>query len=57
MEDQTIIDLYWQRDQGAIAETEAKYGAYCHSIAFGVLRSSEDAEECVSDTWLRAWLY
>lgn len=55
MEDQTIIDLYWQRDQGAIAETEAKYGAYCHSIAFGVLRSSEDAEECVSDTWLRAW--
>lgn len=55
MEDQKIVDLYWARDQEAIAETEAKYGAYCHSIAFGVLRNPEDAEECVSDTWMRAW--
>lgn len=55
MEDERIIDLYWQRDQRALAETGQKYGAYCHAIAFGVLHDREDAEECVNDTWLRAW--
>lgn len=55
MDDNLIIDLYWQRDQRAISETGAKYGAYCHSIAYGVLQDSQDAEECVNDTWLRAW--
>ena len=55
MEDQTIIELYWARDEQAIRETEQKYGAYCRSIAHGILRSHQDAEECVNDTWLRAW--
>ncbi|MCD8353759.1 MAG: sigma-70 family RNA polymerase sigma factor [Clostridiales bacterium] len=55
MEDNKIIDLYWQRSEAAIAETEGKYGAYCHSIARNILQSREDAEECVNDTWLKAW--
>lgn len=55
MEDQAIIELYWARDEQAIRETEQKYGAYCRSIAHGILRSRQDAEECVNDTWLRAW--
>lgn len=55
MEDREIIALYWQRLEQAITETAAKYGTYCRTIAMGILRSSEDAEECLSDTWLGAW--
>ncbi len=55
MEDAEIVDLYWQRDQQAIAETDKKYGAYCQNIAYAVCSDRLDAEECVNDTWLRAW--
>lgn len=55
MEDSQIIDLYWARSQQAIVESQHKYGSYCHSIARGILAVEEDAEECVNDTWLRAW--
>ena len=55
MEDAAIVELYWQRSDQAIAETEQKYGRYCRSIAGRICRRAEDAEECVSDTWLSAW--
>ena len=55
MEDERIIELYWRRDEGAIRETDAKYGAFCQRIAMNILGSFEDCEECVNDTWLRAW--
>ncbi len=55
MEDKDIVDLYWQRSERAIAETECKYGAYCRRLAERILRNSEDAEETVNDAWLRAW--
>lgn len=55
MEDQHIVALYWQRDERAIEETAAKYGAYCHSIAFHILGNHADAEECVNDTYHSAW--
>ena len=55
MEDSKIIDLFWCRDEDAISHTEMKYGAYCHRIALNILSVKEDAEECVSDTWLSAW--
>ena len=55
MEDREIVDLYWRRDEAAISATEEKYGAYCRSIARNILTVWEDAEECVSDTWHRAW--
>lgn len=55
MEDSCIIDLYWARSQQAITESEAKYGAYCRAVARNILSRAEDAEECVNDTWLRAW--
>ena len=55
MEDREIIELYWQRDEEAIAQSERKYGAYCRSIARQILRAAEDVEECLSDTWLAAW--
>lgn len=55
MEDERIVDLYWQRSEDAINQSSAKYGRYCHTIAYNILYSEEDTEECVSDTWLRAW--
>ena len=55
MEDRAIIDLYWARQEQALEETEQKYGRYCRTIAFNILRDRQDSEECVNDTWLRAW--
>ena len=55
MEDTAIVSLYWQRDEGAIAASSAKYGTLCHSLSYNILRRHEDAEECVNDTWHRAW--
>lgn len=55
MEDEKIIDLYWAREEQALSETELKYGSYCRSIARNILRSPEDTDECVSDTWMSAW--
>lgn len=55
MEDERIIDLYLERSEDAISQSSLKYGRYCHSIAYNILYSDEDSEECVSDTWLRAW--
>ena len=55
MDDDRIIALYWSRDEGAIAATGEKYGRYCHAVAYNILRSDGDAEECVSDTYVKAW--
>lgn len=55
MEDDAIIQLFWDRSERAIEETRIKYGKYCHSIAFNILGSSEDSEECVNDAYLRIW--
>lgn len=55
MEDARIIALYWSRSEEAIPATALRYGAYLSSIARAILASYEDAEECVNDTYLRAW--
>lgn len=55
MEDDQIIKLYWMREENAIQETSTKYGAYCFSIANHILSNAQDSEECVNDTWMRAW--
>lgn len=55
MDDGKIIDLYWARQESAIMETDKKYGNYCRSISLHILKNMEDTEECVNDTWLRAW--
>ena len=55
MDDELIVQLYWDRSENAISETDRKYGAYCHSIAYGILQSKEDAEESVNDTYMDAW--
>jgi RNA polymerase sigma-70 factor (ECF subfamily) len=55
MEDRAIIALYWDRDEDAIPATDEKYGGVCRALASRLLGSREDGEECVSDTWHRAW--
>lgn len=55
MEDSGIVDLYWARDERALEETEQKYGCYCRTISFNILKNQQDAEECVNDTYVQAW--
>lgn len=55
MEDNQIVDLYFERSESAISETENKYGRYCHYIAYQILENDEDAKEIVNDTYLKVW--
>lgn len=55
MTDKQIVELYFERDERAIRETNKKYGAYCFRIADNILHNREDAEECVNDTWMKIW--
>ena len=55
MQDEKIVQLYWDRDEEAIRETEEKYGTYCDAVAWNILHDREDSRECVNDTLLRAW--
>ncbi len=55
MEDTLIINLFWKRSETAIKETQKKYGKYCNTIAYNILNSFEDAEECTNDAYFRVW--
>lgn len=55
MDDKALIDLYWAREEDAIKETSAKYGRLCSYIAGNILKSAEDCEECVNDTYFSVW--
>ena len=55
MNDQAIIDLYFARNEQAIAETDKSYGRVCMQVSMNILQSRPDAEECVNDTYLKTW--
>lgn len=55
MQDQQMVDLYWERNEEAIRQTEHKYGAYLSKVAYNILADFEDSKECVNDTYLAAW--
>ena len=55
MDDEKIIELYWRRDETAIARTDEKYGRLCRKISDDILSSREDSEECVNDAYMRVW--
>ena len=51
MEDEKIIDLYFERNENAVTETALKYGRMLRAIAYGILKNHQDSEECENDTW------
>lgn len=55
MDDIKIVELFWERSEDAIRYTQEKYGTYCYYIAYNILYSELDAEECVNDTYMHAW--
>lgn len=55
MEDSKILDLFLARNEDAIAETDAAYGRRLRALADKILNNREDAEESVSDTYLKTW--
>lgn len=55
MNDESIVELYWQREENAIAETQRKYGPYLLQIANNILLDLEDSRESVNDAYLAAW--
>lgn len=55
MDDSKILDLYFERSEIAIHETDIKYGRLLRHIAFNILRTSHDSLECVDDTYMKAW--
>ncbi|MBQ1658965.1 MAG: RNA polymerase sigma factor [Clostridia bacterium] len=55
MDDKKIIELYFRRDEDAITQTKECYGERLKALAYRILRSSEDAEECENDTYMKAW--
>ncbi len=55
MEDKSIIEMLWERSKEAVDALSRKYGGYCYSIAYNILSSREDSEECVNDTYFKVW--
>ena len=55
MEDRGIIRLFFERNEAALYEVSRKYGSNCRAIARNILKNYEEAEECVNDTYMRAW--
>jgi RNA polymerase sigma-70 factor (ECF subfamily) len=55
MDDERIIDLFWQRSEDAVTAVAGRFGAYCRSIAAHILHDGGDADECVNETWFRVW--
>ena len=53
--DEEIVELYFARDEQAIAETDKKYGKVCMQVSMNIVESRPDAEECVSDGYLKTW--
>lgn len=55
MDDLRIVQLFWDRSEDAISQSDLKYGNYLGSIAYNILQNREDTEESVSDTYMDAW--
>lgn len=54
-DDGEIITLFFERNEKALSAVSRKYGGYCGAVARSILKDPQDAEECLNDTWLKAW--
>ena len=55
MEDAKIIELFWERNEQAVRETDTAYGRKLYVLSDNILHNREDAQECVSDTYMETW--
>lgn len=55
LSDEEIVSLFQARDETAISEASRKFGNYCGTVVKGILKDPQDAEECLNDTWMKAW--
>lgn len=55
LSDESIVALYWERDEAAIRETDRKYHGYLRTVAWNIVKDESDCEECLNDTYLRTW--
>ena len=55
LSDNEILSLFRERDEKAIEAVSLKYGSYCGTVVRNILKDPQDAEECLNDTWLKAW--
>ena len=55
MDDEQIIELFWQRSEDAITALDVKYGRLCHALSYQLTNNQQDAEECVNDAYLGIW--
>ncbi|MBE6609874.1 MAG: sigma-70 family RNA polymerase sigma factor [Ruminococcaceae bacterium] len=55
LDDKDIVELYWQRDEAAISETDKKYKKYLFTVAYNIVHDTPDCEECLNDTYIGAW--
>lgn len=55
MEDNKLLELFFDRNEEAIRHTDQAYGRRLHTLAMVIVKNDQDAQECVSDTYLRTW--
>ena len=55
IEDEKIIELFFERSEQAIRELDSKYGKVCHALSYNIVNNRQDAEECVNDAYMGAW--
>ncbi len=55
IDDDKIIELFFERSEQAIKELDNKYGKVCHKLSYNIVNNRQDAEECVNDAYLGAW--
>ena len=55
IDDEKIIEMFFERSEQGIRELDIKYGKVCHNLSYHIVGSRQDAEECVNDAYLGAW--
>lgn len=55
IDDEKIIEMFFERSEQGIRELDIKYGKICHNLSYNIVNNRQDAEECVNDAYLGAW--
>ena len=55
IDDEKIIEMFFERSEQGMRELDIKYGKVCHKLSYHIVGNRWDAEECVNDAYLGAW--